>query len=70
MEYQHPRYKRVVYVCGEIHPAVRPQAEQRRPAYEALKRALRERGYHSSTHEEKGDMWIECAGEFVPFWQA
>ena len=70
MEIQHPLYPRIVFTCAPTHPAVRPQVEQRRPAYETLRRELRKHGYYASAHEEHGDLWIECLGEWVPFWQA
>jgi hypothetical protein len=70
MEIQHPFYPRIVFVCGDTHPAVRPQAEQRRPAYDALRQALRESGYYAMGREDAGDVWIECLGEWLPFWQA
>ena len=56
MEHVHPRYSRIVFACSETHPAVRPQVEQRRPAYETLRRELRKHGYYASAHEEQGEM--------------
>ena len=70
MEHIHPRYPRIVFVTGDTHPAVRPQAEQRRPAYDALRQALREQGYYATAREDKGDVWIEALGEELPFYQA
>jgi hypothetical protein len=70
MEHRHPLYPRVVFVCGDTHPAVRPQAEARRPAYDALRQALRERGYQATVNEERGDVWIEALGEWLEFYEA
>jgi len=70
MQYQHPRYPRIFFVAGETHPAVKPMAEQRRPAYEALKQELKAHGYYASANEVAGDMWIEALGEYLPFYEA
>jgi hypothetical protein len=70
LEHTHPRYPRIVFVCGPTHPAVRPQADSRRPAYDALRCELRQHGFHASVHEEHGDMWIEELGEEIPYYEA
>jgi hypothetical protein len=70
MEHRHPLYPRIVFTCATTHPAVRPQAEQRRPAYDALRQGLRASGYYATANEEKGDVWIEALGKWVPFWEA
>jgi hypothetical protein len=70
MHIQHPRYNRIIFDCSDTHPAVKQMAEQRRPAYEALRRELREHGFYATAFEAQGDFWIDAVGEFVPFWEA
>ena len=67
---QHPRHRLIFFAANDTHPAVRPQAEARRPAYEALRRELRQHGLHATAYEAQGDVWIEAVGEFLPFWEA
>jgi hypothetical protein len=70
MHYQHPRYPRIVFACDETHPAVKPQAEQRKPAFELLRQELRQHGFHATAFEAQGDFWVDTVGEFIPFHEA
>jgi hypothetical protein len=70
MLHQHPKYSRIFFVCGDTHPAVRPQADQRKPAFETLRRELRQHGFYATAYEAEGEFWVDAVGEFIPFHEA